>query len=64
MSEKRVFILPFYEHQRGWYEIEAESLSEARRIVDTGDFTENCEPQYRDGVTEWDVAELYEKGDK
>lgn len=54
------FVLPFVEVQRGRYVIEAGSLAEARAIVEVGDFTENHEPFYKDGVVEWDVDELVE----
>lgn len=56
-----VYILPMYEYQRGWYEIEADSLEEAQAIVEQGDFTETLEPQYRDGRTEWYPEEMYEE---
>jgi hypothetical protein len=54
------YILPFTEVQRGWYEIEASTIEEARAIVVLGDFTENHDPFYKDGVTEWDENELTE----
>lgn len=57
------YILPFEEHQRGWYEIEADSIEEAKAIVIAGDFTEDHEPFYKDGVVEWDENELYEEKD-
>jgi len=52
------FMLPFEEHQRGWYEIEADSIEEAKAIVIAGDFTEDHEPFYKDGVVEWDENDL------
>jgi hypothetical protein len=55
------FILPFEEHQRGWYEIEADSIEEAKAIVIAGDFTEDHEPFYKDGVVEWDESNITEK---
>jgi hypothetical protein len=55
------FILPFEEHQRGWYEIEADSIEEAKAIVIAGDFTEDHEPFYKDGVVEWDENNITEK---
>lgn len=57
------YILPFQEYQRGWYEIEAESLEEAKAIVIAGDFTEDHEPNYKDGYVEWDENELEEVND-
>jgi hypothetical protein len=54
------YTLPFTEIQRGWYEIEANSLEEAKQIVIAGDFTENTEPNYKDGITEWDPETLRE----
>jgi hypothetical protein len=58
------FRLPFVEVQRGWYEIEAGSLAEAKAIVGVGDFTEDHEPFYKDGVVEWDESELVEATDE
>ena len=58
------FVLPFVEVQRGRYVIEAGSLAEARAIVEVGDFTEDHEPFYKDGVVEWDVDELVELSDE
>lgn len=52
------FILPFEEHQRGWYEIEADSLEDAKAIVIAGDFTEDHEPFYKDGRVEWDENKM------
>jgi hypothetical protein len=55
------FILPFNEYQRGWYEIEADTLEEARAIVIEGNFTEDHEPFYKDGSVEWDENNITEK---
>jgi hypothetical protein len=55
------FLLPFEEHQRGWYEIEADSIEEAKAIVIAGNFTEDHEPFYKDGVVEWDENNITEK---
>jgi hypothetical protein len=55
------FILPFNEYQRGWYEIEADTLEEARAIVIEGNFTEDHEPFYKDGRVEWDENDITEK---
>lgn len=57
----RKFILPFEEYQKGWYEIEANSLEEAKQIVKQGDFTEYAEPNYGSGYTNWDIEELKEQ---
>jgi hypothetical protein len=57
------YILPFQEYNRGWYEIEAESLEEAKAIAIEGSFTEDHDPQYRDGHTEWDENEMEEAND-
>ena len=54
------YILPFEEYQQGWYEIEADTIEEARAIVIAGDFTEDHEPNYRKGHTTWDENELEE----
>jgi hypothetical protein len=55
------YILPFWEEQRGWYEIEADSLEEAKAIVEVGDFVEDHEPHYKDGQVEWNIDDLYER---
>ena len=55
------YILPFWEEQRGWYEIEADSLDKAKEIVKLSDFTENHEPQYRGGQVEWNIDKMYEQ---
>ena len=58
------FILPFYETQRGWYEIEAETIEEARAIAVSDEFTLNdYEPFYKDGTVEWDENDITEKQD-
>lgn len=54
------YILPFTEYQRGWYEIEADTIEQARAIVIAGDFTEDTEPNYKDGEVNWDANELEE----
>lgn len=54
------YILPFYEYQRGWYEIEADSLEEAKAIVTAEGFDDGYEQFYKDGYTEWDENELAE----
>ena len=55
-----IYTLPFTEVNRGWYEIEADSLEEAKSIVEAGDFTEDHDPNYKDGYTEWEVNKLEE----
>lgn len=57
------YILPFYEEQTGWYEIEADSIEEAKAIVIAGDFTEDHEPYYKNGQVEWNIDALYEEGE-
>lgn len=55
-----MYVLPFTEVNRGWYEIEADSLEQAKAIVIKGDFTEDHDPNYKDGHTEWDENDLQE----
>lgn len=55
------YILPFIETQRGWYEIEAENIEQARQIVIDNNFTEDHEPYYKDGITEWHANDLIEE---
>lgn len=52
------YYLPFYETQRGWYEIEADSLEEAKQLADNTDYISDLEPNYKDGQTEWDADEI------
>ncbi len=56
------YVLPFWEEQTGFYVIEADTLEEAKSIVELGDFTEDHEPHYKSGVVEWDVDQIYEAG--
>lgn len=55
-----MYVLPFTEYNRGWYEIEADSLEQAKAIVIQGDFTADSEMYYKDGYTEWDENDLGE----
>jgi hypothetical protein len=54
------YILPFTETMRGWYEIEASTIEEARAIATRADFTENTEANYRDGEINWDESQIKE----
>ena len=51
------FVLPFEEYLRGWYEIEAETLEEAKAIIEETDL-EGYEANYKDGYTDWDISNL------
>ena len=53
------FIMPFEEHLRGWYEIEADTLEEAKAIIQETDLVD-YEPNYKDGYTDWDIANLHQ----
>lgn len=53
------YIVPFTEYQRGWYEITADTIEQAKEIAKQGDFTEDHEPQYRDGRVEWNEEDIY-----
>lgn len=55
------YILPFTEVQRGWYEIEAESLEHAQELADNASYIADLEPNYKDGYTDWDVTEMLEE---
>jgi hypothetical protein len=55
------YILPFEEYQRGWYEIEADSLEEALAIIDEGDSDAFGEPFYKDGNLDWFPEALEEE---
>lgn len=53
------FTIPFMEYQRGWYEIEADSMEQAKAIVDSGELID-FEPEYQDSRVEIDTNELTE----
>jgi hypothetical protein len=55
-----IYALPFEEYQCGWYEIETDSIEEARQIAIQGEFTEDHEPYYKKGYTTWDENEIEE----
>ena len=57
----KTYILPMKEMLEGWYEIEANSLEEAKAIAIQGDFTEHTDPNYRKGYVDWDEEKIYEK---
>ena len=54
------YYLPFEEIQRGWYEIEAPSLEEAKALAEDTAFVMDLEPNYKDGKTEWFVEQMGE----
>lgn len=56
-----IYVLPFVETNQGWYEIEAETIEQAKAIVISGDFLETAEPYYRKGDTTWDENDLTEE---
>lgn len=53
------YYLPFEEVQRGWYEIEAPTLEEAKALAEDTAFVMDLEPNYLgDGRTEWFVEQM------
>lgn len=52
------YILPFFETQRGWYEIETNTIEEARELAKDMDYMAELEPNYKDGYTEWDENDI------
>ena len=54
------FILPFYEEQTGWYEIEADSLEQAKSLASDMDYMVDLEPNYKDGHVDWDENDVVE----
>ncbi|CAB4149238.1 hypothetical protein UFOVP536_59 [uncultured Caudovirales phage] len=54
------FSLPIVEVMNGYYIIEAKSLADAKRIAERHDFTETHDPEWNDGMTEWDVDDIEE----
>ena len=51
------YILPFTETQQGWYEIEAESLEQAKSLASDMDYMVDLEPHYRHSHVNWDEVE-------
>lgn len=52
------YILPFQETQQGWYEIEATTIEEAKKLAEDMDYMAELEPNYRHGTTDWDVEDI------
>lgn len=52
------YVLPFIETQRGWYEIEADTIEEARKLAQDLDYMVDLEPNYKDGYTDWDENDI------
>jgi hypothetical protein len=48
-----IYYLPFEETQRGWFEIEADSLEQAKELAGDTAYVMDLEPHYKDGNTEW-----------
>ena len=57
-DEMRSYILPFEEHLKGIWVIEARSLEHAKEIASDSDFTETREPEYTRGSMDWDVNDI------
>lgn len=56
----KTYYLPFEEIQRGWYEIEADSLEHAKQLADNTAYVMDLEPNYKDGTTEWFIEQIGE----
>jgi hypothetical protein len=56
-----IFVLPFEEYNRGWYEIEAKDLAEAKEIVEKTDLVMELDGFYKDGRVDYDPEELTER---
>ena len=54
------YILPFTEVQRGWYEIEADSLEQAKLLASDMDYMVDLEPNYKSGHVDWDENDVVE----
>jgi len=54
----KTYLLPFDEHLKGFYAIEANSLEHAKEIARSPNFTETREPEYTSGSTDWDVDNI------
>ena len=57
----KTYILPYEEYIEGWYEIEANSLDEAKAIAKEGQFTEYTEGNSNKGWTDWNEEDMFEK---
>lgn len=56
-----IYLLPFTEVQRGYYEIEAGSLEEAKALADDNNYVMDLEPAgYNGGNTTWEIDDLVE----
>jgi len=54
----KTYLLPFDEHLKGFYEIEANSLEHAKEIARSPSFTETREPEYTRGSMDWNVDDI------
>jgi hypothetical protein len=54
------YILPFTETQKGWYEIEADSLEQAKLLASDMDYMVDIEPNYNGGEVYWDENDVVE----
>ena len=54
------YILETVETINGYYEIEADTLEQAKEIALSDDFTENYNIEWVDGYTEWNEDDIYE----
>jgi len=54
------YILETVETINGYYEIEADTLEQAKVIALSDDFTENYNIEWVDGYTEWNEDDIYE----
>jgi hypothetical protein len=54
------YILPFTETQQGWYEIEADSLEQAKLLASDMDYMIDLEPNYKSGQVNWDENDVEE----
>jgi len=54
----KTYLLPFDEHLKGFYEIEANSLEHAKEIARSPNFTETREPEYTSGSVDWNVDDI------
>jgi hypothetical protein len=55
-----MFMLPIIETTKGWVEIEAATLEEARDIVENGNPFDYADPQWRSGYVDYSADNLVE----
>lgn len=56
-----IFVMPFEEYNRGWFEIEAKDLAEAKEIAKNSEKMMDQEMFHKDGRVDYNPEELTER---